>query len=254
MTVCDLLMDREPMETTGDWRRTMDRKASQWSMARACWWLSLFPPYAPLLLRKPVGTACLSVSGPIRLVAGERPLVGLWLRQTGRRRHLCWGVRWMGISRLPSLAPAGRHLFVFFDGKCPVCVREIGWLSRRTTSRGRSVAYVDVSQPAVHVDEETGRFLSQHIDIHDEDEKRALLLYMTAIRSDGVRLQGIDVFATLYREAGLERLAAVLESKPLRPLLESLYRWWAHNRFWILQRKDCTVCQAQGNSTLHKRP
>ena len=47
-------------------------------------------------------------------------------------------------------------------------------------------------------------------------------------------LRGIDVFAAVYRAAGLRRLARLYASRRLRPLFDRLYPWIADNRHYAV--------------------
>ncbi len=49
------------------------------------------------------------------------------------RLHLMMGVTMSGNSALPG--GSGFDIEVFYDGDCPLCMREVRWLRRRTASR-----------------------------------------------------------------------------------------------------------------------
>jgi predicted DCC family thiol-disulfide oxidoreductase YuxK len=95
-----------------------------------------------------------------------------------------------------SLSPL--PLTVWYDGNCPVCSREIGWLKRQTDA---SVSYVDLT---------TAPFLPL--------ERSALMRRFHAQEHDGPLLSGIDAFAALWHR-----------SKFLKPLSFAaripLFRW-----------------------------
>jgi predicted DCC family thiol-disulfide oxidoreductase YuxK len=94
--------------------------------------------------------------------------------------------------------PSLRSLTVWYDGNCPICSREIGWIKRQT---GASVSYVDLT---------TATRLPL--------ERSALMRRFHAQEHDGPLLSGIDAFAALWHR-----------SKFLKPISSAaripLFRW-----------------------------
>jgi predicted DCC family thiol-disulfide oxidoreductase YuxK len=101
-----------------------------------------------------------------------------------------------------ALAPA---LTVWFDGACPLCVREIG-LMRRLDRRG-AIAFVDISDSGA----------ACPLD-------RAALLARFHAEEDGRMLSGAAAFAAMWRAIPLLRpLGLAARSPAVLRLLERLY-------------------------------
>ncbi|WP_297515027.1 thiol-disulfide oxidoreductase DCC family protein [uncultured Caulobacter sp.] len=106
---------------------------------------------------------------------------------------------------MTAAAPATPPLTVWFDGACPLCVREIA-LMRRLDRRG-AILFVDVAGPDA----------TCPID-------RAELLARFHAREDGVLLSGAAAFAAMWRAIPPLRPFGELarQARALR-LLEALY-------------------------------
>jgi predicted DCC family thiol-disulfide oxidoreductase YuxK len=116
-------------------------------------------------------------------------------------------------------------LTVFFDGECPLCRREIAWLSKRT----KEVDFIDISLPSFSATAfgytQEGLMSEIHAQLGEQ------------------KLVGMDVFRELYNRCGLGWLAAPTAIWPLRPIFDWLYRVFARNRLKLTGRcgsKDCS--------------
>jgi predicted DCC family thiol-disulfide oxidoreductase YuxK len=104
-------------------------------------------------------------------------------------------------------------LAVYYDASCPLCRTEIETLKAR-----------DVEDLLYLVDCSTGVIAFQ--DVTRED----MMARIHARDATGRWLRGIDVFAAVYRAAGLRILARIYASPRLRPLLDRVYPWIADHR------------------------
>ena len=129
----------------------------------------------------------------------------------------------------------GKVVEVFFDGECPLCMREVDML-RRLDRHGR-VQFTDIAAPgfvaAVTPDE--------HAD------------FMARIRGrlpDGTMLEGVEVFRRLYAAVGFGALVAVTRAPGVSQLLDVGYRAFARNRLRLTGRCApdgvCAVPAAKG--------
>jgi predicted DCC family thiol-disulfide oxidoreductase YuxK len=128
---------------------------------------------------------------------------------------------------------------VFYDGACPLCVREIRFL-RRLDRRGR-IRYTDISSE----------------EFQAEDYGRTLGSFMSEIHGrlpDGTWVYGVEVFRRLYAAVGLSPLIWVTRLPVVSGLLDSAYRVFARNRLrWTRRCSDsednCGVkrCNAAAN-------
>lgn len=104
---------------------------------------------------------------------------------------------------------------VFFDGDCPLCVREIAFLKRRD-KRWR-VRFTDIAAPGFDPDA-LGLPWSELMDrIH-------------ARLPDGTWVEGVEVFRRVYKAVGLGWLLAPTRLPGLRQLADLAYRVFAKNR------------------------
>jgi predicted DCC family thiol-disulfide oxidoreductase YuxK len=107
------------------------------------------------------------------------------------------------------------QLRVFYDGACPLCSREMGWLMRRLPRAG--IVFDDIS---------AAEFRSQEHGL----SKEALMKQIHAMLPDGSIITGMEVFRRLYAAAGLGWLLKPTGWPLLRPLFDLLYRIFARCR------------------------
>jgi predicted DCC family thiol-disulfide oxidoreductase YuxK len=112
--------------------------------------------------------------------------------------------------------PVSGRLEVYFDRSCPLCTTEMDALAARDA--GARLTMVDCSAAGFAVD------------APDAPSRDALMRRIHARDETGRWLRGIDVFVAVYRAAGLERTARVLDAPLLRPWLDRLYGHVADHR------------------------
>ena len=129
----------------------------------------------------------------------------------------------------------GKLVEVFFDGDCPLCIREVNLL-RRLDRHGR-VQFTDISAP----DFVAAVTPEEHAD------------FMARIRGrlpDGTMLEGVEVFRRLYAAVGFGALVAVTRVPGVSQLLDLGYRVFARNRLRLTGRCApdgvCAVPAAKG--------
>jgi predicted DCC family thiol-disulfide oxidoreductase YuxK len=110
---------------------------------------------------------------------------------------------------------------VFYDHTCPMCRSEM--LGLKAKHNGNAIILVDCSP----TDFDETPFVKDGI--HRID----MMKLIHAKDANGKWLIGVDVFAVVYRLAGLRFLSAVWGSRLLRPILSRLYPWVANNRMWL---------------------
>jgi predicted DCC family thiol-disulfide oxidoreductase YuxK len=119
---------------------------------------------------------------------------------------------------------------VFFDGECPLCVREINllrWLDRR----GR-IRFSDIASPTFDT---TKVGLSW----------QALMDRIHGRLPDGTLIEGVEVFRRLYGAVGFGPLVALTRLPGVSHALDWGYRVFAKNRLkWTGRCKD-GVCSLQ---------
>ncbi len=115
-----------------------------------------------------------------------------------------------------------QEMEVFYDGDCPVCSREVGFLRRQ--ERLNSVRFVDITSLGDRASERAGRSQEQLMErIHGR-------------MADGTVIEGVEVFRRLYDQMGWRVLVAPTRWPVLRQISEAAYGWFARNRRRITGR------------------
>jgi len=110
---------------------------------------------------------------------------------------------------------------VFFDGECPLCLREINML-RRLDRAGR-ILFTDIADPTFDP-ASVGRTFEELMDrIH-------------ARLADGTIIEGVEVFRRLYSAVGFGPLVAITRLPGLSTVLDWGYRSFAKNRLKLTGR------------------
>lgn len=123
---------------------------------------------------------------------------------------------------------------VYFDGACPLCMREVSML-RRLDRRGR-IRFTDISLPDFDA-RSTG---------HTWDE---LMAQIRGRLGDGTPIEGVEVFRRLYAAVGFGPLVAITRLPGVRQLLDLAYAAFARNRLRLTGRcadEGCSVHAIHG--------
>ncbi len=117
---------------------------------------------------------------------------------------------------------------VFYDGECPLCVREIAML-RRLDRRDR-VRFTDIAaagfDPVAH-----------------GTTAEALMAEIHARLPDGTWITGVEVFRRLYTAVGLGPAVALTRLPGVRGALDVGYRLFAKNRLRLTGRCTPESCE-----------
>jgi predicted DCC family thiol-disulfide oxidoreductase YuxK len=118
---------------------------------------------------------------------------------------------------------------VFFDGKCPLCSREIDMLRRMDTHS--RIRFTDIAAPGF--------------------DPSALGLDMSALMSrirarlpSGELLDGVEVFRRLYSAVGFAPVVALTRLPGVSKLLDLGYDWFAKRRLRLTGRCVDGTCSA----------
>jgi predicted DCC family thiol-disulfide oxidoreductase YuxK len=125
-------------------------------------------------------------------------------------------------------ASSGSEIEVFYDGGCPVCLREVRVL-RRLDRRGL-IRFTDIDAPGFQASEGSPGFDDLMARIH-------------ARASDGTWIQGVEVFRRLYTAVGFGALVAPTRLPGISQLLDVGYGWFAKNRLRLTGRCADGVCE-----------
>jgi len=117
---------------------------------------------------------------------------------------------------------------VFFDGDCPLCVREIAML-RRLDENGR-IRFTDIAAPGF-------------------DAGAVGLSYAELMRRihgrlpNGELIDGVEVFRRLYAAVGFRRLVAFTRLPGVSQTLDAAYSLFAKNRLRFTGRCTPELCE-----------
>ena len=121
---------------------------------------------------------------------------------------------------------AGKTVEVFYDGACPLCMREIRMLMRKDR-RGR-IEFTDIAAPGFSAEAYGTTY-------------GALMARIRGRLPDGTWIEGVEVFRRLYSAIGWGWLVAFTRVPGLSHLLSLGYRAFAANRLRLTGR-----CAADG--------
>lgn len=140
-----------------------------------------------------------------------------------------------------NAAKSGWRLKMLYDGKCPICSREVAMLRKRNAHG--LIAFEDIAQSGFSP-KKYGLTMAQVVDA------------MHAIRPDGSVVRGIDVFAEIYDAVGWTLLARPIRWRLTRPLGKLVYRIFAAIRPKLssFEPKYCNeVCDRAESRTMASR-
>ena len=127
---------------------------------------------------------------------------------------------------------------VFYDGACPLCLREINMLRRRD-HRGR-IRFTDIAAEG---------FDPQAAGVTWD----ALMARIHGRLPDGTLIEGVEVFRRLYAAVGFRRLVRLSRAPGIANLLELAYHLFAKNRLRLTGRCTEAGCEVhRGPAATHQ--
>ena len=118
---------------------------------------------------------------------------------------------------------------VFYDGDCPLCLKEIRMLQWLDRNNGR-IQFTDIAADGFDAEGTTGLTYDQ------------LMAEIYGRLPNGELVTGMEVFRQLYGAVGLGLLFAPTAWGPLRPLFDRVYSFFARNRLRITGRCTNETC------------
>jgi predicted DCC family thiol-disulfide oxidoreductase YuxK len=119
---------------------------------------------------------------------------------------------------------------MFYDGECPLCLREVRWL-RRLDVEGR-IRFTDIAATAFDAG-------ALGLDL------RRMMARIHARLPNGELIEGVEVFRRVYAAIGYQRLVRISRWPGISWLLEQGYRWFAQNRLRLTGRCEDGACAVQ---------
>jgi len=136
------------------------------------------------------------------------------------------------MTEVPTV-PAGKVVEVFYDGDCPLCMREIRAL--RSRDRDAMIQFTDIA--AANFD--STRYGTT---------QAALMAKIRGRLPDGTWIEGVEVFRRLWSAVGFRRLVALSRLPGISHLLGIAYHAFAKNRLRLTGR-----CAPDGTCALPTR-
>jgi len=115
---------------------------------------------------------------------------------------------------------------VFFDGECPLCMREIRMLQR--LDRSARIRFTDIAAQgfdAAPLGVAFGQLMAR---IHGRD----------LAGDDRGLIEGVEVFRRLYSAVGLGPVVKLTRLPGVRQALDRGYDFFAKNRLWLTGRPE----------------
>ena len=114
---------------------------------------------------------------------------------------------------------------LLYDGECPLCLREVNFLSQKDAGRGK-VVFVDIADDAYSPEENAGITYAMAMGrIH-------------AILADGSVITNIEVFRRVYEILGMGWVYALTKIPIIGFLANKIYELWANLRLKITGRPN----------------
>ena len=133
-----------------------------------------------------------------------------------------------GLANVPGQAVADFDIEVFYDGACPLCMREIRMLQGR--DRSQRIRFVDIAADG---------FDAASLGL----TWKALMDRIHGRLPDGTLVEGVEVVRRLYAAVGFGRLVALTRLPGVRQLLDLAYRVFAKNRLRLTGRCEDGACE-----------
>jgi predicted DCC family thiol-disulfide oxidoreductase YuxK len=132
-----------------------------------------------------------------------------------------------------AIVPPVWKIKLLYDGLCPLCLREVNFLTRKDAGRG-IVAFVDIAEltynPADHGNIEFAEAMGR---IH-------------ALLPDGTVIRDVEVFRRVYEYLGMGWIYAATQWPVVRPMVDALYRQWANWRLdTLIVERQCRLNESE---------
>jgi len=117
---------------------------------------------------------------------------------------------------------------LLYDGECPLCLKEVGFLSKKDGGRG-IVNLVDIADQDYDPQDNAGiDFATAMGRIH-------------AILPDGTVIKNVEVFRRVYEELGIGWMYAITKLPIVGAIADWVYGIWADWRLKLTRRPDLTT-------------
>lgn len=127
---------------------------------------------------------------------------------------------------------------LLYDGECPLCVREVNFLTKKDAGRG-IVKFVDIASPGYDPQVNAGiDFATAMGRIH-------------GILSDGTVVKNVEVFRQVYESLGMGWVYGITRLPGLGVIADWLYGIWADWRLKLTGRPDIKIIISERQKKLN---
>jgi len=130
---------------------------------------------------------------------------------------------------------------LLYDGECPLCVREVNFLTKKDAGRG-IVDFVDIA------DENYNPLANAEIDF------ATAMGRIHGILADGTVIKNVEVFRRVYEELGMGWIYAITKVPILGTIADELYGIWANWRLRLTGRPDLDAVIAARQAKISSSP
>ena len=138
-------------------------------------------------------------------------------------------------AQSPNPQPSDWQIKLLYDGACPLCLREVNFLTKRDAGRGR-VIFVDIADPGYQPQDNGG------IDFETAMGR------IHAVLPDGTILKNVEVFRRIYEILGIGWVYAITKLPLVGAIADAAYGFWADRRLWLTRRPDLATLSATRRS------
>ena len=137
----------------------------------------------------------------------------------------------------PSAKP-NWQIKLLYDGECPLCVREVNFLTKKDAGRG-IVKFVDIA--SLDYDPK------ENADI----DFAAAMGKIHAILPDGTVIKNVEVFRQVYELLGMGWIYAITKIPVIGAIADWIYKVWADWRLKLTGRPDLDTIIAKRQKKLN---
>ena len=127
---------------------------------------------------------------------------------------------------------------LLYDGECPLCVREVNFLTKKDRGRG-IINFVDIAE--LNYDPQA----NANIDF------ATAMGRIHAILPDGTVIQNVEVFRRVYEELGIGWIYAITKLPVLGAIADLLYSIWADWRLKLTGRGNLEAIIAERQARIN---
>ena len=152
------------------------------------------------------------------------------------------------VNTQPQFSSKSWQIELLYDGQCPLCLREVNFLTRRDAGRGL-VAFVDIADD------------SYTPEAHGGVDFETAMGRIHAVLPDGTVIKNVEVFRRVYEILGMGWIYAATKLPIIGFIVDKLYGIWADWRLTLTGRPNLATvvsdrqkrieCETQGRCRLN---